>query len=108
MFKFTLSQNVTGEVSLLRFYCVISFFLYKCHHCFRGIDTPLLRYEKSRGLSNRGYKTAAYRSKSRTAPLDCFKMNHWKILALVFLLYLQNFVSTVKGKVVHYNLTNLM
>ena len=39
---------------------------------------------------------------------DCFKMNHWKILALVFLLYLQNFVSTVKGKVVHYNLTHIM
>ena len=39
---------------------------------------------------------------------DCFKMNHWKILALMFLLYLENFVSTVKGKLQYYNLTHLM
>ena len=35
-------------------------------------------------------------------------MNHWKIFALVFLLYLENFVSTVKGKEEYYNLTRLM
>ena len=51
-------------------------------------------------------KQLAYRSKSRIAPLDCFKMSHWKISALVFLLYLENFVSTVKGKLEYYNLTH--
>ena len=35
-------------------------------------------------------------------------MNNWKISALVFLLYLENFVSTVKGKLEYYNLTHLM
>ena len=34
-------------------------------------------------------------------------MNHWKILALVFLLYL-DFVPIVKGKLEYYNLTHLM
>ena len=35
-------------------------------------------------------------------------MDYWKLSALVFLLYLGNFASTVKGKLEYYNLAHLM
>ena len=35
-------------------------------------------------------------------------MDHWKLSSLVFLLYLGNFASTVKGKLQYNNLAHLM